>query len=223
MKKAILFGASGFIGSHLLQELLNNNDYEHVTIVVRNPNSNREQTLTHPKLKTLIGDFNSLPQLKEKIIADDIFIALGTTANQNPDKKLYYQIDHDYPVLAAKIAKENGAKSVLIVSAIGADANSTVFYNRTKGEVERDIIALDFEHTHIFEPSFLMGNRTQSRPFYETILMYAFKALNPLFMGSLNKYKGIEGKDVARGMNNAAKNQTEKVKIYQWKEINSLL
>lgn len=218
MKKAILFGSSGFIGSYLLQELLNNDFYEQVIIVVR-----KNQTIVHPKLKTLIGDFNSLPQLKESIIADEIFIALGTTAKQTPNKKEYYKIDHNYPVLAAKIAKENGAKSVFIVSSIGANANATIFYTKTKGETERDIIALNFEHTHIFQPSMILGNRQQSRPFYEKILMKIFKVINPIFIGKLNKYKGIDAKNIAKAMNNATKNQSEKVKIYQWKEMSSLL
>ncbi|MEP7323551.1 MAG: NAD(P)H-binding protein [Saprospiraceae bacterium] len=222
MKKAILFGASGFIGSLLLQELLNNNEYEQIKIVVRNPEGFRDQNITHPKLKTLIGDYHSLPQLKEDIKADEIFIALGTTKKHTPDEKEYYQIDHDYPVLAAKIAKENGAKSLFVVSSIGANANSTIFYTKTKGELERDIIALGYEHTHIFQPSMLLGNRKENRPF-EKIFITLFKLINFLFVGKLNKYKGIDGKDVARAMNNAAKNQTEKVKVYQWKEMNSLL
>jgi uncharacterized protein YbjT (DUF2867 family) len=217
MKKAILFGATGFIGSHLLQELLNNSDYEQVTIVVR-----KNQNITHPKLKTLIGDFHSMPQLKENIITDEIFIALGTTKKQTPNQKEYYQIDHDYPVLAAKTAKENGAKSVFVVTAIGANATSAIPYIKTKGELERDIIALDFEHTHIFEPSMIVGNRKENRP-GEKIFIKIFAVINPLLIGKLNKYKGIDGKDIAKAMNNAAKNQSEKVKIYQWSEINSLL
>ena len=217
MKKAILFGASGFIGSHLLQELLNNNDYEQVTIVVR-----KKQNSTHPKLKTLIGDIHTLPQLKESIIGDEIFIALGTTKKHTPNEKEYYQIDHDYPVLAAKTAKENGAKSVFVVTAVGANSNSSIFYTKTKGEVERDIIGLDFVHTHIFEPSMIVGNRKEYRPGEKTIIKI-FKVINPLLVGKLNKYKGIDGRDIAKAMNNAAKNQSEKVKIYQWHEMNGLV
>lgn len=217
MKKAILFGASGFIGSNLLQELLYSDDYKQVTIVAR-----KNLNITHPKLKTLIGDFYTLPQLKENIIADDVFIALGTTKKQTPDEKEYYQIDHDYPVSAAKIAKENGAKSVFVVSSIGANTGSSVFYTKTKGEMERDIIALDFEHTLIFQPSILLGNRKENRP-GERIFIKIFTLINPLFVGKLNKYKGIDAKAVAKAMNNAAKNQSEKIRIYLWKEMNSLL
>src|ERR1022692_3238773 len=98
MKKVVLFGASGFIGSFLLEELLNNSEYEQVIIIVRKP-----LNINHPKLKTLIGDYRSLPDLKEQIVADEIFITLGTTLKNTPDKDEYYQIDHDYPVLASKI------------------------------------------------------------------------------------------------------------------------
>lgn len=217
MKKAILFGASGYIGSHLLQDLLNNDAYEQVTIVVR-----KDLNIQHPKLKTVIGDFNALPNLKEDIVADDVFITLGTTKKNTPDLKEYYQVDHDYPVLAAKIAKENGAKAVFMVTAIGANSKSKIFYSRTKGDVERDVIALDFDHTHIFQPSMILANRKENRT-GEKILIKIFNVINPIFVGGISKYKGIEGSDVAKAMNNAAQQQSQKVKVYQWKEMNELV
>ena len=115
MKKAIVFGATGFIGSHLLRELLDNPDYERVIAVARKP-----LALSHPKLTTLIGDLASLPALKPQLVADEVFIALGTTRKHTPDEAEYYKIDHDYPVLAAEIAKANGARSVVESSACHA-------------------------------------------------------------------------------------------------------
>ncbi len=218
MKRAILFGASGFVGSNLLDELLNNSDYEKVTIVVR-----KKLTISHPKLITLIGDYHSLLELKLNIVADEIFIVLGTTKKNTPNKAEYYQIDHDYPVLAAKIAKENGVKSIFIVTAVGAHAHSMISYTKTKGQVERDIIALDFQHTHIFRPSMIMGIRKEKRQM-EKLIVKLWSVINPILIGKyLNKYKGIDGKNIAKAMNNSAKNQFEKVKIYQWKEMNNLL
>jgi uncharacterized protein YbjT (DUF2867 family) len=218
MKKAILFGASGFIGSYLLDELLNNNGYERVTVVVRRP-----LDINHPKLVCLTGDFNSLPQLKENITADEIFITLGTTMKKTPNQNEYYQVDHDYPVLAATIAKEKGAKSVFVVTAVGANAHSGMFYVRTKGETERDIIALDFEHTHIFRPSMILGSRKEKRPL-EKLLIKVWSAINPLLIGKLlKKYRGMDGKTIAKAMINAAKVQSEKVKIYHWQEMDNLL
>lgn len=216
MKKAILFGATGFIGSYLLEELLNNPAYEQITVVVR-----KELGKSHPKLKTLIGDFEALNKLKNEFVADDVFITLGTTKKNTPNRKEYYQIDHDYPVLASKLAKEMGAKSVLIVTAVGANENSSIFYSKMKGEVERDLIALDFQHTHIFQPSMILGNRKENRP-SEKLVQKITKLINPLLGGKMSKYKGIEGKEIAIAMNNAAQIQTENVKIYHWKEMQEL-
>jgi uncharacterized protein YbjT (DUF2867 family) len=218
MKKAILFGATGFIGSCLLHDLLDNKDYEQISVVVR-----KTLGLNQPKLKELIGDYHTLHVLKEKIDADEIFITLGTTRKKTPDKDQYYEIDHDYPVEAAKIAIEAGAKSVFVVTAVGANANSSVFYIRTKGETERDIISLNFDHTCIFRPSMIMGKRKESRPF-EKILIKIWAFINPLLIGkSLKKYRGIAGEDIATSMMNAAQNQKEKVKIFHWQEMTDLL
>ena len=217
MKKAILLGASGFVGSYLLDELLNNPDYRQVTVIVR-----KRLDMEHPKLKTYIGDYHSLTGMAEVMEADDIFLVIGTTQTQTPDREKYYQIDHDYPVLAAKLAKKKGAKSVFVVTAVGASPDSNVFYVRLKGEIERDLIALGFDHTHIFRPSMIMGKRKESRAM-EQFFIKSFKLINPILVGkTLKKYRGIDGKDIARAINNAAKKQTEKIKIYHWSDMERL-
>ncbi|MFH6955779.1 oxidoreductase [Flavobacterium aquidurense] len=217
IKKAIVYGASGLVGSYILETLLNNANYEQVIIVVRTA-----LNIEHPKLKTIIGDYNSLSEVVKDIQADEIFIALGTTQKKTPDKKLYYQIDHDYPVLAAKLAKENGAKAVFLVSAIGANAKSSIFYTRMKGETEQDIINLNLDHTYIFRPSMILGDRKESRPL-EKVFIGIFKFINPLFVGGMNKYKGIEASDIAKAMVSSADQLNEKVKILQWEEMTKLL
>src|SRR5580698_3070056 len=189
MKKAIIFGSSGFVGSHLLNELLNSPDYEQVTAVVR-----KKSSIIHPKLNTLIGDYSSLQALEPEISADEIFITLGATRETSPEREKYYQVDHDYPVLAARIAKERDARSVFLVTAVGANPHSRVFYVRTKGETERDITALDFEYTHIFRPSMIMGNRQENRPL-EKPFIKIWSALNPMLVGKMNKYRGTAGED----------------------------
>jgi uncharacterized protein YbjT (DUF2867 family) len=218
MKKAIVFGSSGFVGSHLLSGLLDSPDYEQVSAVVR-----KSLNIAHPKLTTLIGDYDSLADLKSEIAADEVFIALGTTKAKSPVEADYYRVDHDYPVLAARIAKERGAKSVFLVSAVDADPNAKFFYVRTKGETERDVIALDFEHTNIFRPSMIVGNRNERRSLLEAALMKFWPALNPLLTWKGGKYKGIIGEDVAKAMIKSAKNQTDKLKTYEWKEMHDLL
>jgi uncharacterized protein YbjT (DUF2867 family) len=227
MKRAVVFGASGFVGSHLLSGLLNSSDYGQVTAVAR-----RSLNITHPKLKTVIGDYNSLEAVLEEsvkegvtseIAGDEVFIALGTTRASSPDEPEYYRVDHDYPVLAARIAKEGGAKSVFLVSAVDADPNSKFFYVRTKGDTERDVTALNFEHTNIFRPSMILGNRKERRSLLEDALMKFWPALNPLLAWKSGKYRGMTGEDIAKAMIEAAKNQTEKVKIYEWRAMQDLL
>ena len=174
MKRAIVFGSSGFVGSHLLSGLLDSSAYEQVTVVVR-----KSLKLSHPKLRTMIGDYNSLAGLQSEITADEVFLALGTTRANSPGETEYYQVDHDYPVLAARIGKERGAKSVFLVTAVGANPDSKFFYLRTKGETERDVIALNFEHTYIFRPSVILGKRKEKRSLGETPLVKIWSVLNP--------------------------------------------
>src|ERR1700676_128992 len=190
MKRAIVFGSSGFVGSHLLSELLNSSDYGQVTAVAR-----KSLNITHARLRTVIGDYNSLAGVKSEIAADEVFIALGTTNKNSPKKAEYYQVDHDYPVLAARIAKERGAKSVFLITAVGANPKSKFFYVRTKAETERDVIALNFEHTHIFRPSMILGNRKQKRSQLEAALVSFWSTLNPLLMWNGDKYKGKRGEN----------------------------
>lgn len=217
MKKAILFGASGFIGSYLLKNLLASDDYIEVMVVVR-----KGLSLQHPKLKPIVADYHSLTTHKDALVADDVFIAIGTTKKKTPDTAKYYQIDHDYPVLAAALTKTQGAQTILMVTAVGANEHSSIFYTKTKGEVERDVKALDFEHTYIFRPSMILGERAEHRPL-EKFFMKISAGVNALLIGGLNKYKGIEAEAVAEAMINAAKMPTAKVKILHWQEMQELI
>jgi uncharacterized protein YbjT (DUF2867 family) len=166
----------------------------------------------------LVGDYNSLESLRDKLVADDVFIALGTTKARTPDPKEYYQIDHDYPVLAAKIAKNNGASAVHLVSAIGADAKSSLFYVKTKGEVERDLLALGYPRTNIFQPSMLLGPRAEKR-FAEQVFKSVWPVIDALLVGPLSQYRGIASDDVAEAMVRAAKVSKESVKVWRWSDM----
>lgn len=216
MKKALLFGATGFIGSQLLPMLLDSADYDRVTIVVR-----RDPDLAHAKLVTLVGDLDSLPALAERVEVDDVFIALGTTKAKVPDEAAYYRIDHDYPVLAAAVAQARGATGVFLVSAVGANTGSSVFYLRTKGETERDVLALGIARTHIFRPSQLLGQRKEKRPL-ERFIIAVWPVIDWLLVGGSHKYRGIAGADVARAMLCAAQDSVTGTRIYEWVDMKAL-
>lgn len=217
MKTAVLFGASGFVGSCLLDALLRHPDYQRVIAVVRRP-----LPVTDAKLTTLIADFHSLPAVKSQLAADEIFIALGTTKKKSPRRADYERIDHHYPVLAATLAQQQGAGSVFLVSAVGADPESSLFYTRTKGNTERDILALHFAHSHLFRPSMILGQRQERRPL-EKGLIKLWRLANPLLQRSLNKYRGLAGDQIARAMVNAAQRPAGAVTVYHWAEMTELL
>lgn len=213
MKKALVFGATGFIGSQLLPLLLASTDYDRVTIVVR-----RDPGVAHVKLVTLVGDLDSLPSLAGRIEADDVFIALGTTKAKVPDQSAYYRIDHDYPVQAAALAQACGATGVFLVSAVGADPGSSVFYLRTKGDAERDVIARGLARTHVFRPSQLLGQREESRPL-ERFMIAVWPAIDWMLVGGARKYRGIAGVDVARAMVRCANEGAAGVHVHEWADM----
>ena len=216
LKKALVFGASGFIGSQLLPLLLASADYDRVTIVVR-----RDAGLADAKLVTLVGDHDSLPALADRIEVDDVFIALGTTKAKVPDEAAYYRIDHDYPVRAAALAQARGATGVFLVSSVGANADSSTFYLRTKGEAERDVVALGITRTHVFRPSQLLGQRKENRPL-ERFIIAAWPAIDWLLVGGARKYCGITGVDDARAMVRAACDGAMGPHFHEWADLKAL-
>ncbi len=216
MKKAILFGASGFVGSYLLQELLNSDKYEQVIAVVRKP-----VHLNHAKLKLIIADHQSLATHKNELVADDVFITIGTTKKNTPDRKSYYAVEHDLPLLASLLCKENGATTVCLLTAVSDGLNSPIFYVRTKAETERDVTALNYNHTYIFKPSVILGNRIENRPL-EKVLIAVWKHMNFALPGPLRKFRGIKAEEIAKAMYKAAQTVTEKFKKFHWDDMQAL-
>lgn len=213
--KAIIAGASGLIGSNLLQLLLQHPAYTEVLILVR-----KKLDVHHQKLTQLVVNFNELEK-QQPLNGDVFFSCLGTTNSKTPDKKIYYKIDHDYPVQLAQLAAANGVKQYHLVSSVGADVASSTFYLKTKGETERDVQSAGVDSLHIYRPSFLIGNRPDAR-IGEKIAGAVLAVLNPLLMGSLRKYKSIAALDVARAMLNQSLQNPEGVYIYPSDKIREL-
>jgi uncharacterized protein YbjT (DUF2867 family) len=193
-KKAIVAGATGLIGSQLLDILLATDTYDEVLILAR-----KKLDITHPKLTQLVIDFDQIESQSTSITGDAVFSCLGTTRNKTPDRNTYYRIDHDYPLRLAKLAKANGVKQFHLVSAIGANPNSGTFYIRLKGETERDISALNFYSSFMYEPSMLTGREHETR-FGEVFFEGLFKIINHLLIGKWKKYRSVSGAAVARAM-----------------------
>tara|TARA_Y100001970_G_scaffold269112_1_gene361189 strand:- start:181 stop:837 length:657 start_codon:yes stop_codon:yes gene_type:complete len=196
MKTALLFGSSGLIGGHLLNKLIQNNDYNKIKIFVRSEPENKD-----PKIEKIITNFNNLKKFAEDIKGDDCFFCIGTTKYNSPDKNEYKRIERDMPVEIARIAKSNSVNSFIYVSSGFADPKNSGTYLKYKGEVEEELKKLNFVKLGIMRPSFLMGNRKEKR-FGEKIGIFLFRLLSPLFFGPLKKMKPIQSEKVAQAMIN---------------------
>ena len=193
-RKAIIIGASGLIGSELLSVLLHSNTYTDVIVLVR-----KSLNIQNQKLKEIITDFSNLWEIKEHIKADVIFCCIGTTRAKTPDLNNYRKIDHDIPIEIGKIAVENQVQQYHLVSALGANAQSSNFYSKIKGETEDNLKDLNIPSIHIYQPSLLRGERKEKR-IGEKIALSLMKSIDPLLIGSLKKYRSIKTSVIALAM-----------------------
>jgi uncharacterized protein YbjT (DUF2867 family) len=193
-KKAIIVGASGLIGSKLLGILLVQPEYGEVLSISR-----KKIKSANTKLTQLIVDFERLDRFSESIKGDVLFCCLGTTKKQTPIEAEYREIDHDYPVELAEIALKNGVDQYHLVSAIGANSESSHFYNKLKGDTENDIKKVGLKSLHIYQPSVLIGHRKNVRPM-ERMAVWIMKIIGPLMLGKLKRYRAIKAEDVAKAM-----------------------
>ena len=194
MKTALLFGSSGLIGGQLLNNLIQNNDYNKIKIFVRSVPEIKDSKIEISKTA-----FNNLKNHVEDIKGDDCFFCIGTTKKNSPDKNEYERIERDIPVEIAEISKANSVNSFVYVSSGFADPKNSGAYLRYKGEVEEELKKLNFTKLGIMRPSFLLGNRKEKR-FGEKIGIFFFKLLSPLFLGPLKKMKPIHSEKVAKAM-----------------------
>jgi uncharacterized protein YbjT (DUF2867 family) len=190
-------GATGLVGTILLDRLLERPDVAQVTAIVRRPLDRPPS----PKLRELIVDFDRLEESRALAgqIATHVFCCLGTTIAAAGSRDAFRRVDHDYPVALARAARAGGALRFLVITAVGADATSRFFYNRVKGEVERDLRAIGLPDLHFFRPSLLLGERRERRR-GERVAATLAAPLGPLFLGPLRRYRPIAAVDVADAM-----------------------
>jgi uncharacterized protein YbjT (DUF2867 family) len=206
--KAIIAGATGLIGSKLLTILLNQPEYAEIVILVR-----RSTGIKHAKLTELVIDYAHLDEYADQINGHAIFSCLGTTNSKTPDKEVYRKIDHDYPVKLAQLGLKNGVKQYHLVSSIGANAKSSTFYVKLKGETEEAITKVGLKTVHIYQPSLITGDRKEHR-LAEKIITPIMKLIDPLLFGSLRKYRSIPAQTIAMAMFKESINNKEGIFIH---------
>ena len=212
MKTAIVFGSTGLIGGHLVNQLIQDNYYTKIKIFVRSQTS-----INNEKVEVINIDFNNLANHKTEITGDDCFFCIGTTKQNSPDKNDYQKVELDIPKEIAQIAKANSVKSFIFISSIYANPNSSGNYVKFKGLVEEELKRLNFSKLGILRPSFLMGKRKENRV-GEKIGIFTFSLLSPLLFGSFKKMRPISSENVAKAMIKIANSNLEKT-VFESNEI----
>ncbi|AJY76742.1 NAD-dependent epimerase/dehydratase family protein [Paenibacillus beijingensis] len=215
-KSAVLIGATGLIGKELAKVLFQQNNYEKIHLLVR-----RSSGLHDPKCEEHIADFDRLDQHSHLFHGSDVFCCLGTTMKQAKTKEAFRKVDYVYPVEAGKLAEQFHSEQYLIVTALGSNPDSAIFYNRVKGEVEESIKKLRLPALHIFRPSLLLGERQQFR-LGEKLMIKAARVLNLFMVGKLRPYRAIEAKKVALAMAAIAKSNKSGAHVYPSDEIDRI-
>ena len=210
MRTAIVAGASGLVGKELVQKLINSDQYRLIYILSR-----KKSGLVNDKIRELVIDFDKIDQLKFAEPVDDAFCTLGTTMKQAGSKDNFKKVDFEYVIALANLAKHSGASKFLVVSAMGANSKSAVFYNKVKGLTEEALMSIGFNQLVIFRPSLLLGDRHDKR-FAEKLSGFLMKVFNFLIP---DNYKAIEAEKVADYMVKMALKSTDKVLIIKSGEM----
>jgi uncharacterized protein YbjT (DUF2867 family) len=189
MKTALVVGATGLVGRYLVDELLEHGTFDRVVLWVRKPID-----LQHPILHQQVVDFDSIEQMDIRV--HSVYCCLGTTIRKAGCKDAVCKVDLEYPLQVAQLALRAGATAYGIVTSMGADPLSRFFYNRVKGEVEKELSGLGYNRLLILRPSMLLGDREDARwgEAIGKLLMQLLSFLIPL------NYKAVHGMKVARAM-----------------------
>ena len=200
----------------MLRLLLADPQYERVTVFGR-----RDLAITHKKLVQRVVDFDRLAETTDVPRVHDVFCCLGTTIRQAGSQPEFRKVDYTYVVELARLALRHRASQFLVVTAIGADPRSRVFYNRVKGEVEEAVRRLQFDGVHIFRPSLLLGGRAQTRPL-ELLAVIFSPLVSWVMMGGLARYRPITAARVARAMVRVARDAPKGVHVYEGRDMRRL-
>lgn len=217
MPIALIAGASGLVGGRLLELLLAAPEYTEVVSIGR-----RRLAREHPKLRQEVVEFADLERNGTDLHCDDAFCCLGTTLRQAGSREAFRAVDHAAVLAFAWAARRHGAKRFFVVTAMGADTASRIFYSRVKGETEDALRILDFSTLAIFRPSLLVGRRERKR-LGERLWALVLAMAEPLMVGRLRKYRSIHADTVARAILRSSYGQGARgVLLYLSDEIEDL-
>lgn len=216
-KTAIIAGATGLVGGHLINQLLVDNNYSHIRSVGR-----KSSGITHPKLEEIIVSLDDLDSVKDSLRGEVIFCCLGTTMAKAGSREAFEKVDYEYPLKLAMLTKQNNSSHYVLVSAMGAKKNSLFYYNRIKGQTEEAIGNVNFEFYTIIRPSMILGERKEKRVF-EELAKYLTKVMKPILIGPFKKLGGVEAKKIAESMRAAALLTDQKERIIYSNQIGSKL
>ncbi len=212
-RSALVLGATGLVGGRCLDLLLADEAYSRVLVLTRRPASR-----SHAKLRWHTVDFERLSEFGRLLRVDDVFCCLGTTIRAAGSREAFAKVDFGYAVEAARASAENGAGQLLLVSAVGADPRSRVFYSRIKGEVEAAVRELPFRGVQIFRPSLLLGERTHPR-IGERLAAAAMAPISPLLLGRARKLRPVRAARLAAVMVAVAKRAPLGVNVFEGDRI----
>jgi uncharacterized protein YbjT (DUF2867 family) len=215
-KVALVFGSTGLVGSALVDELINSESFSLVKLFVRKKSGN-----THAKVQEIEVNFDKLSLVASDISGDMLYICLGTTMAKAGSKEAFYKVDYTYCYEAARLSAENRVGQVVLISSLGADPTSMVYYSKVKGEIERDISKLNFDGVNIVRPSLLLGDRKENR-LGEKIFIAVTKFLPFIFIGPLKKYRPIHVVDVAKAMLTISLSQNSGCSIFESEELHKI-
>lgn len=200
VKTALVLGATGLVGNILVEQLCRDHRYQTVTCLVRKPLPHKFLHTQSAKLNPIVIDFENLQDYEGYFQAEHIYVCLGTTIKKAGNKSAFRKVDFEYVHVAAQLARAQRAASFVWISSVGANAKSSNFYLRVKGELENAIIGMSgLDNASAVRPSLLLGERQELRP-AEKIGSLFSQALSPLFIGKLSKYKPVQAADVASQM-----------------------
>lgn len=205
-RSVLLSGASGLVGAEVLDQLKADASVTRIVVIGRRPMPSLD-----PRIQSVVVDFDRLESHAELFAVDQIICALGTTMKRAGSKEAFRRVDLEYPLALARLGLAHGAHHFLLITALGADAESRIFYNQVKGELENGLRTLGYRSVTIVRPSLLLGKRKEFRPF-ERLAMIVGEVVP-------GRYRPVRARDVARALVTAARSDERGLRIIESEQI----